>query len=95
MEKTLLMKGVALFATLTGVYQWLGQGTSMYDIMIILLATYLVISVEGNSEKRKDSEMQVVGDDTNSGKNFFCHQVNPLKDRILRAVNPFPINPQY
>jgi hypothetical protein len=78
MENTAIMKGIALFATLTGIYQWLGQGTSFMDIMVLLFATALVISMDGGGQKHQEvqpvSDVKETGDNQNTKKRgvFFC-----------------------
>jgi hypothetical protein len=83
------MKGIALFATLIGVYQWLGTGTSLYDIMVILLATYLIISIDAGkpTENPKRDEAQQIAGDNAERKAFFLKAVNPLKELVTRATN--------
>ena len=56
MEQTEMMKGIGLFATLIGVYQWLGQGTSLLDIIIILFTVSLIISMD--PRKGKEGSVQ-------------------------------------
>jgi hypothetical protein len=80
MENTTMMKGIALFATLTGVYQWLGNGTSLYDVMIILLATFLVVSMEPHErEQPKQVDHLEVGDNQQVKRGFFSNLEVPLR----------------
>jgi len=84
MENTATMKGIAMFATLIGVYQWLGQGTSFLDIMVLLFATALVISMDGGGQKQQVT--QPVSDNIETGDNqntkkrsvFFCRLTHYL-----------------
>ncbi|MFA5931116.1 MAG: hypothetical protein WC821_02265 [archaeon] len=85
MEQTLTIKGIALFATLTGIYQWVGNGTSFYDIMVILFATALVISLDSEKKQREIIKTPVeIGDNPaeqttkDHAKVFFCEKKLPL-----------------
>jgi ABC-type enterobactin transport system permease subunit len=62
------MKGIALFATLMGVYNWLSQGTSLFDILVIVFATALVISID--SEKKEANIEEVNAGDNQTLKNL-------------------------
>ena len=84
MEQTVIMKGVALFATLIGVYQWLGQGTqgtSLFDIMILLFATALIISIDADRHAKPEIP-EVAGDysqPNESLKKFFSRSFAIVK----------------
>jgi hypothetical protein len=87
MENTVTMKGIAMFATLIGVYQWLGQGTSFLDIMVLLFATALVISMDGGGQKHQS--IQPVSDEKETGDNqnkkrgvFFCRLARHLANSM-------------
>ena len=97
MENTLVMKGIALFATLIGVYQWLGQGTSLYDILVIMFATYLVISIDAGKQTVHRTEVQPVEGDNSEKKSFFLNAVNPLSKLITRLFYQYQIkqNPTF
>jgi len=56
MEQTILLKGLALFATLTGLQQWLAQTVALFDIMFILLITAFLLSLEMDYAKHKRRE---------------------------------------
>ncbi|MFA5357989.1 MAG: hypothetical protein WC308_03635 [archaeon] len=53
MEQTLFLKGVALFATMVGLQQWLAQGVSLYDVAFIGLATMFLATLEMDYTKYK------------------------------------------
>jgi len=84
MENTITMKGIALFATLIGIYQWLGQGTSFMDILVLLFATALVISMDGGGQKHQveqivPNEEKETGDNQKIKRsNFFCRLTSNL-----------------
>lgn len=90
MDNTTMIKGIALFATLTGIYQWLGNGTSLYDIMIILLATFLVISMEPQRKEGTDRVVhEEIGENQNRKRTLFQELISRLrfyKDPMLFAV---------
>ena len=78
MEQTVIMKGIALFATLIGVYEWMGEGTSMFDIMVILFATALVISLDSEKKQRVlDTRVEMGNNPTKQPKGFFA-RVNAI-----------------
>jgi len=57
MEQTLFLKGVALFATMVGLQQWLAQGVSINDIVFIGLVTVFLATLEEDYMKyRKRTE---------------------------------------
>ena len=92
MEQTLAIKGIALFATLIGIYQWVGESASFYDIMVILFATALVISLDSEKKQREVTTVVEVGDNptekpVNNAKVFFCEKRIPLS-KI--ALAPYP-----
>jgi hypothetical protein len=76
MEKAMISKGVALFATLIGIYTWIGQGASLFDIIILIFAAFLIISTD--SENRKELLPQDLGENQNK-KDFFYKVTVPLK----------------
>ena len=90
MEQTVTIKGIALSATLIGIYQWVGSGTSFYDIMVILFATALVISLDSEKKQREVTTTKVeIGDNsieqktTDHAKVFFCKERVPLSKIAL------------
>ena len=54
MEQTILLKGVALFATLTGIQQWLAQDVALFDIMFVGLIVAFLIALEMDYIKHKN-----------------------------------------
>ena len=60
MEQTILLKGLALFATLTGLQQWLAQTVALFDILFIVLITAFLLSLEMDyaKHKRREGETQ-------------------------------------
>ncbi|MBT4870252.1 MAG: hypothetical protein HON47_01625 [Candidatus Diapherotrites archaeon] len=54
MEQTILLKGIALFATLTGIQQWLSRTVALFDIIFIVLIVAFLISVELDYQKHKE-----------------------------------------
>ncbi len=92
MENTAIMKGIALFATLTGIYQWLGNGTSLYDVLIIFFATFLIISMEPTRKGETDRLVQETGDNHQVKKNIFREFVALAKRVPLRVG---VVAPQY
>jgi len=86
MENTTMIKGVALFATLTGIYQWLGAGTSLYDVLIIFFATFLIISMEPKQKEEADRVVhEAMGDNPHIKRNFFSAFVSLARRVPLRA----------
>lgn len=53
MEQTLFLKGVALFAAMVGLQQWIAQGISLYDIAFIGLVTAFLATLEADYLKYK------------------------------------------
>jgi len=87
------MKGVALFATLIGVYQWLGQEASLYDIMVILFATALIVSIE--LEQKHDIKKNNAPGDNPTQKGFFWRITHPLSKMIVRGYSRPSLQPLY
>lgn len=88
MEQTVTIKGIALFATLTGIYQWIGAGTSFFDIMVILFATALVISLDSEKKQREVATTVEIGDNPVDQKpkvleKVFFWKKNPLNRSSL------------
>ena len=77
MEQTILLKGLALFATLTGLQQWLAQTVALFDIMFILLITAFLLSLEMDyaKHKRREGDNQQPSQDP-SQKPFLGQSVN-------------------
>jgi len=58
MEETLILRGIALFATLAGIQQWLAENVSLFDAFFLLLVTAFLMSLEHDYVKfreRKES----------------------------------------
>ena len=92
MENTAMMKGIALFATLTGIYQWVGNGTSLYDIMIILIATFLVISMEPHvKEEVNRVTHEEIGDNPRTKHNLLNAFIALAKRVPLREWQASPL----
>ena len=53
MEQTILIKGIALFATLTGIQQWLSHAVALFDIIFIVLIVAFLLSLEMDYQKHK------------------------------------------
>jgi len=51
MEQTIMLKGIAIFATLTGIQQWLSQAVALFDIMFIILIVLFLLSLEMDYQK--------------------------------------------
>ena len=85
MENTAIMKGIALFATLTGIYQWLGAGTSLYDVLIIFFATFLIVTMEPTKKGQTDRLVQETGDNHQVKTNIFREFVALAKRVPLRV----------
>jgi hypothetical protein len=51
MEQTIMLKGIALFATLTGIQQWLSHAVALFDIMFIILIVAFLLSLEIDYQK--------------------------------------------
>jgi len=81
-----IMKGAALFATLIGIYNWLGQGASFFDILIIFLATALIITTD--AEKHEVIAPTETGDNLKKS-NFFLQKVIPLSEMFALSVRHF------
>jgi len=81
-----IMKGAALFATLIGIYNWLGQGASFFDILIIFLATALIITTD--AEKHEVIVSAETGDNPKKS-NFFWQRVIPLSEIFLLPTRHF------
>ena len=63
MEQTILLKGIALFATLTGIQQWLSNAVALFDIIFIALIVAFLVSLEIDYQKhraRKGVEKQPI-----------------------------------
>ena len=56
MEQTILLKGVALFAALTGIQQWLPHAVALFDIIFIVLIVAFLLSLEMDYQKHKGRE---------------------------------------
>ncbi|MFA6064881.1 MAG: hypothetical protein WCW44_03715 [archaeon] len=93
MENTAMMKGIAMFATLTGIYQWLGNGTGLYDVLVILFATFLIVSMEPARRGEVDRLVpETTGDNQEVKKNIFREFVALAKRVPLRDCG---VSPQY
>ena len=76
-----IAKGVALFATLIGIYNWIGQGTSLFDILVLTFAAALILSVD--SSEREIPALPIDRGEIQNKKEFF-HQVSiPLRQSLL------------
>lgn len=54
MEQTLILKGIGVFATLLGVYQWMATEAQPTDITFILIVTVLLVLMDAErKDKRK------------------------------------------
>ena len=96
MENTAMMKGIAMFATLTGIYQWLGNGTGLYDVLVILFATFLIVSMEparrGEVDRLVHEVNETTGDNQEVKKNIFREFIALAKRVPLRDCG---VSPQY
>ncbi|MEK6958954.1 MAG: hypothetical protein AABW59_02805 [archaeon] len=54
MEETLIIRGVALFATLAGIQQWFAQNVSLFDAFFLLLVAAFLISLEHDYIKYRE-----------------------------------------
>jgi hypothetical protein len=54
MEKTLLIRGLAMFSTLIGIQQWLARDVSFTDFLFLLLVTAFLLTVENDYKKSKN-----------------------------------------
>jgi len=80
-DTTRIAKSVALFATLIGVYTWIGQGASFVDILIVLFAAMLILSVE--SEVRETPVLPLEVDESHNQNSFFNKMALPLRQCFL------------
>ena len=51
MEQTIMLKGIALFATLIGIQQWLSHAVAVFDILFIILIVAFLLSLEIDYQK--------------------------------------------
>lgn len=82
MESATLSKGVALFATLIGIYNWIGQGTSLFDIVVLVFAAALIMNVDFGNERKSDLPLEQ-GETQNNKQSFFSATVAPLSHHIM------------
>ena len=95
MEQTRIMKGVALFTTLIAIYQWLGNGTSLFDIIILLLSTALIINIDKQEAKEDGPVPEHVGDIQKNKNNFFCRLRRIIAEPISRLAAKRELEPFY
>ncbi len=81
-ENATLSKGVALFATLIGIYNWIGQGTSLFDIVVLVFAAALIMNVDFGNEKKSDLPLE---QGEIQKRSFFSATVAPLSQHIGMA----------
>jgi len=81
MENTKVAKGVALFATLIGIYNWVGQGASIFDILILTFAAVLILSVD--SENKRSFPETIEPSENPSKKGLFSNLTLPLRQYFL------------
>lgn len=77
MENAGISKGVALFATLIGIYNWIGQGTSLFDIIIVLFAAALILNVDSHDERKTGVPLEQ--GETQNKQDFFRQASIPLR----------------
>jgi len=76
MEKTLLVRGLALFSTLIGIQQWMAQNVDFQVFIILLLITAFLLAVESDYGKNKSGAGESA-EEMNNGEHAFNH--NPPK----------------
>lgn len=81
METAVVSKGVALFATLIGIYNWIGQGTSFLDIIVLVFAAALILRLDFSKEKKSDVETSP--GETQTKQSFFSNLMYPLRQFCL------------
>jgi len=90
-----IAKGVALFATLIGITQWLGQEASLFNIMMLTLITGLILSLDTKSVPKIKRE--VSADNPIVGGLF--HRINelgnPLRSLTALAARRGVLQPFY
>ena len=84
MEQTVVMKAVALFATLMGIYQWLGQGTSLFDILVILFATALIVSID--LDQKREITVPIEAGDNSKENSLFVKRALPLREILTQGL---------
>ncbi|VVB74450.1 Uncharacterised protein [uncultured archaeon] len=90
-----IAKGVALFATLVGISQWLGQEVSFFNIMMLTLITGLILSLDTKNSPRSKGN---IGIDNPAEGGFFRRVTNlgnPLRAFTALAVRRGILQPFY
>lgn len=54
MEQTLVLKGIGVFATLLGIYQWAVSEAEPTDIIFILVVTILLVLMDAEKRELKE-----------------------------------------
>jgi len=90
-----IAKGVALFATLIGISQWLGQEVSMYNIMMLTLVTGLILSLDTKSASRVKKEPSTDNPIAREVYHRVSNLGNPLRALTAFAVRRRVLQPFY
>ena len=78
-------KGVALFATLVGIYNWVGQGASLLDVAIVLFAAILILGIEHDTKDTPPVPVEV--NETDDSRHTFLRETSiPLKQGFFGLV---------
>lgn len=51
MEGAKVAKAIMLFATLIGIYTWMGQGASLIDILVLTFAATLILRIDSSAKE--------------------------------------------
>jgi|GEM_PF-2002319 len=90
-----IAKGVALFATLVGISQWLGQEVSMYNIMMLTLVTGLILSIDTKKAPKVKKEGPSVSPILGEVYHRVSNLGNPLRALTAFAVRRHVLQPFY